>query len=440
MTTTFMKKIEKDINLHSNLTNFNDSNTNNPGQRINRKDFQIVTSFLDTNDIRKIINLEQLLHESCQLPPKNESLQTLTQKRKDMLSDKFDVGSSVINKESCFANLQTVEYLVKNLVPIQLKTISTKQFEYGNKTNYGEKTFILKSLLSNLSKFLKEIKTEVNILTFLDNLNEKSPKNHEIADSLDEKSIKYEFSLPTLDMKSSTKITIIPPQCPSSKYDCHYDKCKKVYSSHDTLLYHMKTKHKKGDTKKPLYSNGDNHVTQKERRKARNNASDTKIITLKANQKTSDIALKTPEEKIITIKEEKNYYSNPKCNRKNNQSKKKEQKVSEPLSKDDRLLGKKLRSSGGTISISKNLFDKDLQPNLRKKNFVIKNIKVQEQYDTINKLQEKFCDPYYENISTEDTSKNPLIKKLSPTKSCEIDQNNVNLNNNTSKIIASRVV
>lgn len=367
----------------------------------------------------------------------------LTQKRKDMLSDKFDIGSSVINKESLNANLQTVEYLVKNLVPTLMKKVNTSPLECNTKTNYGEKTNILKTLLENLTNYLKEIKTEVNIQTFLDNLNEQNQKNLDSIESLDEKSVKYEFSLPTLDMKSSKKIHLIAPVSSSSKFECLYENCKKVYSSHDTLLYHMKTKHKKGDVKK-----GDTKikipcgeitiVKQRERRKTRNEASEPKIITQKNSQKAPEFDKKTPKEKSTHKTEDQIFYSNPNHNKKNSQSanQKKNAKVYEPLSKDDRLLGKKLRSSGGPISVSKNLFDRDLQPNVRKKNFVLKNIRVQMNYDSSNQGPDKSYDNYYENISTEDTSKNPLIiKKMSPDKTCDIDQSNINLNNNTSKIL-----
>ena len=40
-----MKKAQKDIQLLPNLINFNDCGFNNPGLRINRQDFQIVTSY-----------------------------------------------------------------------------------------------------------------------------------------------------------------------------------------------------------------------------------------------------------------------------------------------------------------------------------------------------------------------------------------------------------
>lgn len=97
------------------------------------------------------------------MPQKNESLQLLVQKRKDMLTEKFDVASSVINKESSYANLQTTEYLIKTMVPLLMKKLNIKPQEYGDKINYGELMDIFKSLLSNLSNYLKEVSTEVNI-------------------------------------------------------------------------------------------------------------------------------------------------------------------------------------------------------------------------------------------------------------------------------------
>lgn len=276
----------------------------------------------------------------------------------------------------------------------------------------------------------------------MDNLNEQNAKNLDGFQSLDEKNVKYEFSLPTLDMKSSKKIVIIPPQASSDKFECHFENCKKVYSSHETLLYHMKTKHKKGDAKKQMYQPEEITLTQRERRKTRRGSADSKIITLKSNMKTSEKSHKTRNEKTIQIKEEQFYYSNTKHNKKTNQNtnnqnsnQKKDQKVIEPLSKDDRLLGKKLRSSVNTICLSKNIFDKELQPNIRKKNYFIKNNKTSQRDDSSNNFQEKICDTFYENISTEDTSKNHFIKKMSPAKSKEMDQSDLDLKNNSEKIL-----
>ena len=77
----------------------------------------------------------------------------------------------------------------------------------------------------------------------------------------------------------------------------------------------MKTKHKKGEAKKQMYQTEEIHLTQRERRKTRNDAADNKLISLKTSVKASDKSRKTPNEKTIVPKEEQYYYSNTKFNK-----------------------------------------------------------------------------------------------------------------------------
>ena len=222
-----------------------------PLLKITRHDFHCIANSIDSVDTSKLSNIEELLNKCI---TKSTSTNPETQdpsRRSELVSEKFKITTTLFNNYSESSNLETIEYFVNNFMPILSSQFPTKTQKFSPPANYKQKSATMKDLLANLMSFYREMNTEVNILSSL----EQNDPKPELPTVLQFELPKQRTPTPNQKYEKQPKpgkkkkLNGAVPQnhgkMSVKKNECIFVNCNKEYTTPGALSFHIRTKHNK---------------------------------------------------------------------------------------------------------------------------------------------------------------------------------------------------
>lgn len=217
---------------------YNAQGINPQSVKLSRQDFHyFATSLLNPNP-NSIFHLEELVKEDISSFSDNGIKPSKL--RRELVQEKYGIDSKVYNQESEHAYLETIDYFVKDFVPMLTASMSNNNSNLQDPKSFKTKGADLKKLFTNLMEFHKESTTEINIL---DNI---CPTKKKMVIETD--IIQNVLPQPRRNRTLTTSQTETEEMsCDLIKKPCPYENCGKVYTTKGALSFHVRNKHRRNE-------------------------------------------------------------------------------------------------------------------------------------------------------------------------------------------------